>query len=341
MKLKMFVSLSRLKENLSVTKEIANSKIIFMVKANAYGHGMEKICDATKSIVDGYGVANLEEAIDARKIVSNKEIMLTNFFSYEIENIIESKILPIVSTEEQLLALEKCAKKKNTIYPFHLKVDTGMNRLGPKTSSEMKSFFESYEKCRNLKMEGFCTHLRNVNTSQLENFQCKINFASSFENKLECHCCASNNVYAGRNRFETARIGLAGYGYGSEQLKPVMKIESVVLATKFVKKSEFIGYGETKSDADTNIAIVFGGYADGISRQQKVVEIDQKEFPVVCVCMDLTIVKTFKYTANKNSKVMFLSDNLNAERLADFANTIPYDILTGLDRDRTEKIYLN
>lgn len=341
MKLKMFVSLSRLKENLSVTKKFANSKIIFMVKANAYGHGMERICDATKSIVDGYGVANLEEAIDVRKIVSNKKIMLTNFFPYEVENIIENNILPLVSTEDQLVALEDCAKKRNVKIPFHLKVDTGMNRLGPKTSSQIVSFFDKYEKCENTRMEGFCTHLRSVNTSQLENFDCKIDFANNFEHDLDCHCCASNNVFANRNRFATSRIGLAGYGYGYEKLKPVMKIESVVLASKFVQKAEYIGYGDTKSDCDTNIAIVFGGYADGINRQQKVVEIDKKEFPVVCVCMDLTIVKTFNYLANQNSEVVFLSDNLNAERLAEFANTIPYDILTGLDRDRTEKIYLN
>ncbi|MDD4839949.1 MAG: alanine racemase C-terminal domain-containing protein, partial [Clostridia bacterium] len=226
----------------------------------------------------------------------------------------------------------------------HLKLDSGMNRLGVKTNCELAKLLECVSNCHNIEVEGCYSHLYNVNNEQYNKFYEMFETVKKIYPDAISHISSSSAVCEnGTDKYDMVRLGIAAYGYGDEHLKPVMSVSTKVVASKSVSVGEHIGYGDFVSTHNCSIAIIFGGYADGILRNGTgyVVLRNQKCKILSVVCMDMTIIETVGFEAEVGECAEFICESQNAEEFARDRGTIAYEALTGFSRERCEKIYLN
>ncbi|HKL93910.1 MAG TPA: alanine racemase, partial [Clostridia bacterium] len=288
-KLTLLVDLNAVRKNLEYIKARAGVKLLFMVKADAYGHGLRQVAKATVDLVDFFGVATVEEGILLRRSGIVKPILVTIFSELEAVLAVKYGLSVAVFSEKQIIALHYAVEKlrnkasrnfcdnkikSNSASDFeisnakvHLKIDSGMNRLGVKTEEELKQLQKCISTCRNVEVEGCYSHLYNVNEKQYIRFEMLAKIAKDkFPNAI-LHISSSGAVCGnGLDKFDMVRVGIAGYGYGDNNLKPVAEVVSQVIVAKQVKIGEHIGYGNFVAEHDCNIAVIFGGYADGITR---------------------------------------------------------------------------
>ncbi len=315
-----------------------------MTKANAYGHGTQHVANAVQSEVDGFGVATVEEAINVKSAIQErKDIFLSSYEVEEIECIVAENFVPTVWQKWQIENLNEISKKFAKKTKINFKIDSGMNRLGAKEN--LVELLDCLNDAKNLQIYQCYSHMRSVNNLQPFEFEKKKNVVENFclQKKIEMpkfHLESSNIVLNKSLNYDFARIGISAYGYGdSDKLIPAMKIKSKIVETKKLQCGEFVGYGNFAVDENCNVAVVFGGYADGINRKSKFVQVRNCLCEIVCVCMDLTIIKT-PFECALFEDVWFLNEKLNAEVLAKNLGTISYEILTSFDTARTNKIYI-
>lgn len=360
-KLTQLVDLNAIRQNLEYVKSRAGVRLLFMVKADAYGHGMCEVAAATEHLVDFFGVATVEEGIILRKAGITKPVLVTIFSHTEASVAIKYGLSVAVFSTQQIVALDNATKKfnkktktdllnelkcniKHTKAKVHLKLDSGMNRLGAKEENEIKQLVECAISSESVEVEGCYSHLYNINNEQAKKFDTLSKLVKQeFPNAL-LHLSSSGTVCEhGQDKFDMVRVGLAGYGYGDNHLKPAIRVVSKVVASKKVKCGEHVGYGGYISDSDKNIAIIFGGYADGLIRGEKgfVMLRNQSCKILSVVCMDMTIVETRGFLAKFGECAEFVCDNWNAQQIAEQRGTITYEVLTGFSRERCQKKYLN
>gem|GEM_PF-880555 len=384
----MLVDLNTLRQNLKYLRSRAGVKLLFMVKADAYGHGMVEVAKASENEVDFFGVATVEEGIKLREAGIEKPLLVTIFSDSEAELAILNNLSVAVYSAKQLLSLENACAKLNeqNIVPLektfeklnekncaeklysckanstsqdfadnsncfnklkakvHLKLDSGMNRLGVKTNCELAKLLECVSNCHNIEVEGCYSHLYNVNNEQYNKFYEMFETVKKIYPDAISHISSSSAVCEnGTDKYDMVRLGIAAYGYGDEHLKPVMSVSTKVVASKSVSVGEHIGYGDFVSTHNCSIAIIFGGYADGILRNGTgyVVLRNQKCKILSVVCMDMTIIETVGFEAEVGECAEFICESQNAEEFARDRGTIAYEALTGFSRERCEKIYLN
>lgn len=348
-KLTQQIDLKALRHNVGILKSRYGAKLLAMVKADAYGHGMKKVAAFIQDAIDFFGVATVEEGVLLRDEGILKPVLVTVFSSDEADVAVKYGLSTAVFSIEQVIALEKAAQKlskelgEKIFAKIHIKIDSGMNRLGIKDSNELDKILKAVKSCNFLKVEGIYSHLYNVNDEQYRTFGELSKLAKrEFQDALT-HISSSGAVLSfGADGYDMARVGIALYGYSGDGLLPVMSVKSKVVASKKVKKGEHIGYGDFKAMNDCNIAVVFGGYADGILRKPSgfVTIRDSKCRIITVACMDMTIVETVGFVAEVGEEAYFLSAEQNADELAEYRETISYEILTGFSRERCEKIYI-
>ena len=367
------VSLPKLRKNVEIIRSLnsANTEIMAVVKADAYGHGDEHIvrCLAEQCGIKYFAVSNLDEAIAVRKFAPDADILILGYtppeYAHEIAsyNIIQG----VVSLEyaQELV--------KNTPAPIrcHIKIDTGMGRIGLKhdTPEECADEIEAMMKIEKLDVEGIYTHFAVADSDDPDNI--------AYTDKQEKFITDTYDVLVSRGiklrhlhfmnsaatcyrnspRSTLSRAGIILYGLHPdvsldipEGLEPLMELKAVISHVKTVKKGDCISYGRTfTADHEMRIATVTIGYADGYSRllsSKGEMLVHGKRCKIVGrVCMDQLMIDVSDVPEAKSGDIVTLigdegGDRITADDLAQIYGTIGYEVVCGISK-RVPRIYID
>jgi alanine racemase len=341
--------------------------IIAVVKANAYGHGARRVAAA----LEGAGatmlaVADIEEGVDLRKAGIRAPILIFGALSVsDLDGVFDFDLTPTISSPHAGEALQAAAVKRGATLRYHLKIDTGMNRLGFRHDN-LRRTLPALLASRNLALDAVHTHFGTADEPGHKLFETqRIRFeeASRTLNELGAgpHLRHAANSAAllrdSRVWFDFVRPGLLLYGLvppplGSTiALKPVMSLTSRVVAVKGVRVGESVGYGgRFAAERPVTLAVIPAGYADGLDRRLEnhgFVLIRGRRAKIVgAVSMDmLTADVTDIGSVETGDEVVFLGSqgnepqqSIDAREMADWIDTIPYEILCRLG-SRVERRY--
>ncbi len=366
------ISVENLINNWHEIKKVAvdDRFICPMVKANAYGHGDVQIAKSLESEgADTLGVCLIEEGSLLRAAGVQAEILVFRGFDKQgAQKILEYQLTPVVSSWDQITALENMADDPVKV---HLKFDTGMNRLGFGIE-QAEPLVTYFKKSKKLKLKAILTHLaQGEDAFQLNGFssqQIKL-FSEAVEifKPLDVHAHVLNSAGIASLAMLNAknekhpylhlekwgfRPGLSLYGYQPDlnfshmDLKPVMTLKSVVNNVRTVKKDESVSYGcSWKATKESRIAVVPIGYADGLHRlisNKGVALFANQLVPIVGrICMDFLMLDVTAVVGNDDSakwideEVIFFGYNekgtlLSAVKIAEASQTIPWETLTSV-----------
>lgn len=339
------INKNNLEQNLSYINSF-NFPIIAMVKANAYGHDMKVIAKLLKDKVNFFGVANKDEAINLRKILKNKNILVVGK-SKSFLPLIKNNIDITIDELLELKQINKLCKKHNLKANVHIAINTGMNRIGVKTINDFKQILSFINNSHHIKLKGIFTHLFDADErytnfyKQMEIFK---RYAKLVINKKTLIHIGGSFVLTKKipKFINMVRVGFFMYGYGNKNLKPIMKITSKVIKITNCKKGEYVGYGKTRLSKNTKIALIPMGYADGIFRNlsnKANVIVNGIECKIVGkICMDMFMVDI----TNKKVRIGDIVEVFtNAEQDAKLLKTSPYEILTNYSKSRTKTVIQN
>ena len=350
------IDTNALKHNFEIIKSHSNnSKIMAVVKANAYGHSVKIVAPLLdKWGADCFAVSNIEEAEQLREIGIKKPVLIFGY-TPEIcaEKLAELDITQAVYSREYGEHLSKCAKEKNVNIKIHIKLDTGMGRIGfDCRSDELKGIEDAIRAAKfdNFIFDGVFTHFAvsdSQNLSDIEFTDIQFDrFMKGIEKFKEaglnpncCHCSNSAAFcLAPDKHIDMSRPGIILYGLTPsdklnlpQNLMPVMTLKTVVSMVKNVEKGEPISYGRTYfTDKKQVIATLAVGYADGYNRllsNKGYVIIKGKKAPIVGkVCMDqMTVDITGIENVSVGDEVILFGKELPVEEISALCDTINYE----------------
>ena len=368
---KVIIDLKNIEHNFSVIKNSVNKgvKICPVVKADAYGHGAVKICKLCESLgANFFAVATFYEALSLRKSGIKTPILILGYTPPNLVNKLEFyNLSQTVYSVEYATALLKNLKGKNAKIKIHLKVDSGLNRLGFSTINKSESALLNAVKI--LKNERFIlevifTHFacsdnyylgKNYTLKQYSNFLFAVKFFE--QNGMNFSIKHASNSGALFNfkklNMDMVRVGISLYGIApstlvkkSLNLKKVMQFTTIIESVKLVKKGQNIGYGlECFAVKDTLVATIPVGYADGLLRSTYKSGYKVKVNGVYCpfigkINMDNSTIDVTGANAKVFDEVLIFGsdENSNVENLSTLNSTIPYETLCGITK-RVERIY--
>lgn len=356
------LDLGALNRNLATLRTAAPGvDVLAVVKADAYGHGAVPISRALEAAgVRFLGVALVEEGLALREAGLRSDILvLGGAYDGGWEAMLEHGMIPVVFRPEHLTALEAAARARKTTARAHMKVDTGMGRLGV-LPADVPAFLEAARACRNVSLEGLCSHFANADLAdaaltelQVTRFRTALGQmrAAGFDPRWR-HLSNSAGLLAlpeARDGVEMnlARPGLGLYGLQPapwlrppRMLEPVLSWKTTVVHLKSVPTGTPISYGSTwTAPRPSRIATLPVGYADGWSRllsNRGAVLVRGRRAPVVGrVCMDLCMVDVTDIPgAEVGDEVVLIgrqgAEVQDAHQLAALQNTIAYDVLCAI-----------
>ena len=347
------IRLDYLKQNINTIYNKVQKPLMAIIKANAYGHGYQQVADVLKDDekIAMFGVATLKEAIDLRKAGVEKDILVLGAIPLEdLSMVIDNDITLTLYSKEYLQEIIYLFRHHKPV-KIHIKLDTGMNRLGFKSKEEFESVLALCPK-HIFNVEGVFTHFAtaddpNQNDAYEKQYALFNEIIGDREFKY-IHCQNSASMlYHKEDKTNLARCGIVMYGVdpaGNEcdELKQVMSLYTKVAMIKKVYKGERIGYGHTyEAKEDEMIATLPIGYADGVVRanQGRCVVINGKEYPIVGrVCMDQMMVKVDE-CVKVHELVEIFGEHMSLARMAKELDTIPYEV-TCLLSERVERRYI-
>jgi len=294
----------------------AQTKILGVIKADGYGHGAVPIAWEMEDLdyVYGFAVASVEEAMQLRNANIKKPILVLGYtFPYSYETLINQEIIPTVFRSDTLKALDETAARLGVKASVHIKVDTGMTRIGIRADEAGKAFVKEALLCEHLKVEGIFTHFANADEAdklaanmQLNTFltfvkECEKEFSYSFP---LVHCSNSAGILdMPQANLDLVRAGIILYGmWPSDEvnkdvvvLQPVLSLKSHITYIKDVEAGTPVSYnGIYVTEKTTRIATIPVGYADGYPRNltgKGYVLINGKKAPIIGrICMDQFMV---------------------------------------------------
>jgi len=366
------ISLNNLRNNLSIVRSSIQRdvKIMAMVKANAYGHGLYEISsELLKQGVEYLGVAFLEEGIYLRKCgITAPIVVLGAINADQIEEFINHDIEITSSSIDKSIAIAAVAKNMGKDAKIHLKIDTGMERIGVHWYHAEQFIEKSYE-CESITIKGICSHFAKAEIDpdftcqQMKRFESVLNMMEKKRLLPELiHIANSAGIINYKNSHYTmVRPGIMLYGYnpngylsevrfGDRKLKPVMTLKTKVAYFKVVQAQTGISYNHTyTTDKQTRIVTLPIGYGDGFFRQlsnKGEVIIRGKKYPVVgTVCMDQCMVDIgMDGTAYNGDDVLLFGEmdgnTLPLESLCGSVGTITYEFLSSIT-SRVPRIYID
>jgi alanine racemase len=362
------IDLNAIKHNIKTIRGFLKTDTLFMavVKANAYGHGAKKIAElAVESGVDRLGVALVEEAVELRDAGINIPIHILNEPPVSYSSFIsEYNLIPSVCSFSVAKAISESAVKHNKEVKVHIKVDTGMNRLGL-FPEEVVSFIRSIEKLPGLKIEGIFTHFaiadqpeNNYTLRQLEKFN-NLTVELKKENINIPIIHAANSaatILFNQSHYDMVRIGIALYGLhpsgstkGLVDLRPAISLKARISYIKNILSGDKVSYGLTyTSSEDTTIAVLPLGYADGytrlLSNKSQVLVNGKRANTVGTICMDQFMVDVGDIgNINVGDEVVLMGnqgiETISSDELAAILGTINYEIVCMIS-DRVPRIYV-
>ena len=364
------VSLGRLCANFRAIRALVGPKIqiLAVLKADAYGHGATEVAQALAEEGAGwFGVTCASEATPLRRAGLTQPILLfSGFWPGEEELLFEQRLTPTVFAEPHLRLLDASARKRGVRLPVHLKVDTGMTRLGI-AASELAPFLELLRTCTHLQLEGLYTHLASAEEPSLEQTRQQLELFGRVRQQVEqagfhppcIHLANSTALARCPESWGTmVRPGLALYGYqlceSALRVEPVLSLKSRVLSLRWVPEGTALGYGASYvTPTRARIATVGAGYADGVNRalsnrgRALLRGLPRGCFaPVVGrVSMDFALLDvTAIPNVEVGDEVVFIgcqgAARITATEIAECAGTIPYEILCNIG-PRVPHVYLS
>ena len=351
------INLSALLYNLRQVRKCIgpDCQVLAVVKANAYGHGAVPVARALASAgVSMLGVAWVQEGMELRKAGLRLPILIMGGATEdEWTAVLSYRLTPVVYRPAQIQVLERLAKKKSRKVKIHIKIDTGMGRLGAFSKKELMDLAAGLCHAPHLVVEGIMTHMaedgleqRSYTHQQLGHFQEVLEFFAKEEIKIPIRHVANSalTIDLRSAHFNRVRPGIMLYGYlpskslaNPVNLRPVLTFKTNILNLKRVPAGTSISYGRTfTTRRDSLIATLPVGYADGISRSlsnQGEVLVHSRRVPVVGrVCMDMIMVDLTECEGVKVGDEVILigrqgQETITADDIAGKTGTIAYEIL--------------
>ncbi|MFW6051511.1 MAG: alanine racemase [Myxococcota bacterium] len=355
------VDLGAVAHNLCTVRRAAGrSRVLAVVKADAYGHGMVPVAARLqREGVDGFGVALAEEGLELREAGISADILVLNgVYGGAHAAVLEAGLSPVVYDLSDVDAFRRVARGR----PFgvHLKVDTGMSRLGVPLD-RLEGFLDRLARMGPVRVEGVMTHLSSADADdevtdlQLRRFGAALEQVAARGHRPRLVHAANSAATFRRPdaRFEMVRPGIALFGHPpapdvQADLKPAMRLRTEVIALRDLPPGAQIGYNGTFRVArPTRLATLPVGYGDGLFRglsNRGAVLVRGRRCPIVgAVSMDLTTVDvTDAPGAAVGDEVVLLgaqgTQQITAGEIAGWAGTIPYEVLTNVSR-RVPRFY--
>jgi len=339
-----YIHLPALRQNLNIVKALApNSKVLAVIKANGYGHGITRVAHHLSS-ADGFGVASIDEAMVLRqKGFLHRVLLLEGLFSEaEVALVYQHRLDLVIHSHHQLEWLLDSPFDNNI--NVWVKVDTGMHRLGFH-SDDVEWVVSQLEQSHKPFQIHLMSHLASADESevfsekqmtQFETISNPYTYSKSLANS------AGLQAYS-QSHYDWVRPGIMLYGAGqceacSTALKPVMTLVSEITALKWVPKGEYVGYGNTwQAPRDTFVGIVAIGYGDGYPRHAPTgtpVLIKGQRVPLIgrvsmdMICVDVTDMA--ESVEIGESVVLWGEDQLTVDEIAEHSGTIGYELLCGI-----------
>ena len=357
----MEINLSAMVHNLNHYRQQLSpaTKLMAMVKAFSYGTGSVEVAKILQfRRVDYLAVAIADEGIELRNAGIDLPIVVMNPEQHSFGTMIENRLEPNIYRFSLLRSFDEALKKSAvTDFPVHIKIDTGMKRLGFDSAEEITSVTKFIQERDTFYVRSVFTHLAvsedpskdRFTKSQFEQFQQLSQIITTgFDYKILLHILNS----AGIERFpdmqlDMVRLGIGLYGASSgqsAQLKNVATLKSAISQIKTVLPGESVGYGRNfVAENLTRIAIIPIGYADGYSRRLgngvgRVI-INNQPAPIIgSVCMDMCMADVTTIECEEDDPVIFFGEALPVSQVAEWSGTIPYEILTTVGQ-RVKRIY--
>jgi len=346
------INLKNLYENYKMVKNrIGDKNIIPVVKANAYGHGVLQVVEYLYSNnIDYFAVSTLEEAFEIREKFQDVDILVMGDVKSEYFDISAKKRITIsICNEDQLQGIKDLSVKLKV----HIKVDTGMNRLGFKSEKEVLDAFHNLNNNDTIYIEGIYTHFSTADCDedyfkmQLERFK-KLLHVLDYEFEI-IHVSNSSSAikYEHNLSFTThVRLGISLYGLTLDKetkfLKDTYRLITHISDIKHLNIGDKVGYGATyKALKEELIGVLPIGYADGFIRRNRdsFVEINGKKYPIIGnICMDQMFIRIDK-DITKNDKVIMFGNLISIDDVATRLDTINYEIICQISY-RVPKIYI-
>lgn len=368
------ISLSRLRRNFVRIRSLAGArKIMAVIKADAYGHGAVPVAVCLAGCgVDWFGVATVEEALELRAAGIHQPILLLGgLYMSDPSHLIEYDLTPSISSTMRLDTYAECARRYGRPIEFHLKVDTGLGRLGLPLD-RVAGFVDHYRELAGLQMKGLFTHLASAEDlvasqtdEQKERFNAALAHLRRLQVEPECiHVSNSAALLTGRVFPENlVRVGALLYGYcvplivppGQElpkapEFEPVLTFKSRIVYMKDVASGTPLGYSASfYARRQSRIATVPVGYADGLShalsnRGYAIVR-GRRARIVGSISMDLSLLDVTDIPGtNIGDEVMLMGQadhaSITAVEIAQMLDTVPYEILCSIGK-RVPRIYID
>lgn len=364
------IDLSALRNNFNeIRKSTKGAKIMSVVKANAYGHSVYDVAPVLEKCgSDCFAVSNIDEAMQLREMGIKADILILGYTPADMaETLAKQNITQTVYSSEYAAALSEKAAKSGVKIKIHIKLDTGMSRLGFDCRDEDYREIEdaiAAARLPGLQFDGIFTHFASADRNEEEEDGFTDIQYARFSNAVKkfkeaglnintCHCCNSAaSLLDNEKLLDMCRPGIVLYGLPpssnlklKEKLIPVMTLKSVVSMVKTIKKGDAVSYGRTfTAEKDMKIATVAAGYADGYPRalsNKAYVLINGKKANIIGrVCMDQLSIDVSDIDAKMGDEVILFGKDLPAHNLADICSTINYEIVCGIS-PRVPRIMVN
>ncbi|UOS69339.1 alanine racemase [Helicobacter pylori] len=368
------VNTASLRHNFGAVKRIVpkDAHIMAVVKANAYGAGAIKASEIFLQEGANYlGVATLDEALELRSRFSKTPILILGYSpNSNASMLIDNDLSAMIFSLEQAEVFSQMALKSQKRLKIHLKIDTGMHRLGLEPNFKSIEIIKKIRALKGLEVEGIFTHLSNADAKIKTHAKNQMKAFNAFleqllDQKIEFqyrHAYNSAGILSLCNGNENRllnlyRPGIMLYGFypsnGMKEtcptiLKNVVSLKAQIVQIRSVKKGEFIGYGEHfYTNEETLVGVLALGYADGLMRalgNRIQVAINNQLAPLIGkVCMDQCFVKLNNIQAKEGDEVILFGDKSakanDASEIAMLLNTIPYETISTLSK-RLERVYI-
>lgn len=363
------INLENLAFNFHSVKNFVGEKIKYMaiVKAGAYGHGaVECAKKLEREGIDWFGVALPEEGLELRNAGITKLILcLGGFWNGQEKLLLNHQLTPVIYQIEKAEQFDRAAKSAGMVADIHVKIDTGMGRIGIRFD-EVQNFVQKLKEFANLRVEGIMTHFaaadnlreNDFTDVQIERFYqaVKIFEENGFRPIYKDLANSPGAVAHENSRSNMVRLGGVLYGLGGDvlpkeiekpELKPVLSLHTKITHLKKVPKGETLGYSRTfRTEKDSLIATIPIGYQDGYCRSLSNIgrAIVNGKFAKIVgrVSMDWTILDVTDIPDIKfDDEVILIGENnklqVSAEELAEKTGTISYEITCGISRRVTRR----
>jgi alanine racemase len=352
------VNLAQLSRNLqAIRQKVSPAGVMIILKANAYGHGLVEVAKYLDRQVDYIGVAVLEEGILLREQgVQTPILVLGGIWGDQIPGYITHDLTLTAPSVERLQQIDEAAGALGKKARVHLKIDTGMERIGVHYYNA-HTLQEAALNCRHISVEGIFSHFANSDEAdlnharlQLERFNEVLSFYEKHSLPMPIRHMANSGaiLQLPESYFDMVRPGILFYGvYPSKEarrtitVQPALAWKSRVVYFKVTRAGHPVSYGSIwQSDHPVRIVTVPVGYGDGYFRRmsnQAQVIIHGKKYPQVGrICMDQVMVNIEQDSAFNGDEVILIGasesgEQIRAENLAEWAGTIPYEILTNIN----------